>query len=127
MKSKKPSLLHWLFVLVVAGVAAYAFYTYREQSAAERVKAEVIAIVHDMDLLPAWEEDVLERVDVAHPQAFAKALDVTKQLGRKFDASVYYKELFDAVIASARENGKHDLADSLDRQRRHFQLSVSER
>ena len=127
MKSQKRSSLHWLLVVVVLAIAAYMLYTRREQSAADRVKAEVVAIVHDMDLFPDWEDKVLELADVAHPQAFAKALDVTKELGRKFDASVYYKELFNLVIASAREEGKNDLADSLDRQRKTFQLSATER
>ena len=127
MESQKRSALHWLLVVAVVAIAASVLYTRREQSAADRVKAEAVGIVQDMSLLPDWEEKVLELVDVAHPQAFAKALDVTKELGRKFDASVYYKELFDLVIASAREEGKNDLADSLDRQRKSFQLSVTER
>ncbi len=127
MKSQKRSSLHWLLVVAVMVIAAYVLYTRREQSASDRIKAEVVAIVHDMDLLPGWEDDVLQRVDLFHSQAFTKALDLTKRLGHKFDEKAYYNELFDLVIASARQDGKSDLADSLDRQRQTFQLSVTER
>jgi len=127
MKSQKHSTLHWLLGIVVLVIVAEAIYTDRERSAGDRVKAEIVAIVYDMDLLPGWEEDVLQRVDLFHYRAFTKALDVTKKTGRKFDEETYYNELFDLVIASAREDGKSELADSLDRQRKTFQLSVTER
>ena len=127
MKSQKRSAWHWLLVLVVVVVVAIVLYTRREQSGADRVREEVMGIVQDMDLLPEWEKEVLELVDVFHQQAFTKALDVTKELGRKFDAQVYCKELFDLIIASVREEGKTDLADSLDRQRKEFRLSVTEK
>ena len=126
MKSRKSSPIRWLIAAAVI-IAAAAFYSYREKDAAAGVKAEVREIIMEMDLMPAWEDAALKLVDVAHPQAFQSALDVTRELGRKFDETVYYDELFDRVIAFAREDGKHDLADSLDRQRRHFQLTVTEK
>ena len=126
MESRKPNPLRWLVLGVILVAVAYTLYTQRRQDIAEPLEAQIRGVIRDMDLSPEWEAEVLRLAEQAHAQAFDKAMDVTQGLGRKFDENAYFTEVFDRAIAMARESGMDRLADSLDRQRQHFRLTVVE-
>ena len=126
MASPGNSLVRMLLLLVIAAAVAIGFYTYRQQGSSANIKAQMLGILDDMNLPPDWHEEAVLLLGTAHEKAFNKALDVTKQHGRKFDVEVYYKEAFGLMIAWAREDGKSDLADRLEMDHTTFVLSVQE-
>ncbi len=113
-------------MLVIVAAAAVGFYAFRHQGSSDNVKSQMRGVIGDMDLPPAWHEEALLLLEAAHEKAFTKALDVTRKHGRKFDVDVYYQEVFDLMIAWAREDGKAELADRLDNDRTSFILRVRE-
>ena len=127
MESQSNSIVRWLIIVAILIAVAVGFYSYRRESAGEGVKAEMLAIVDEMGLPPDWRDEVIQLVEAAHPEAFNKALDVTRERGRKFDARGYYDELFRIVIAWARDDGRTELADRLANEQPRFSLDVTER
>ena len=127
MRSLGRNILRWLISLVVVIAVGLTFYAKLREDASRRVKAEMLAIIKDMNLPPEWHDEAVWLVEAAHKEAFDKALDVTKKLGRKFDERVYYNEIFDLIVNRAREDGKTQLADRLADERSRFLLHVTER
>ena len=126
MKSRAGGVLRWLVAIVVIAAVAVGFYFHLHRRASGRIKVEVLAIADEMILSPEQRGRLKGLLEAAHDEAFDKALDPTKKLGRKFDGKLYYDEIFNAVITRAREEGDDDLADTVDRQREHFALTVTE-
>lgn len=126
MASRGNGLIRWLLALVILTGVAAGFYSFRRQSSSDRIKAEMLAIIDDMELPPAWGDEVEQLILVAHEQAFRKALDVTRPHGQKFDAKAYYDEVLTLVIAWAREDGREQLADRLENERDRFSLRATE-
>jgi predicted kinase len=126
MKSKSGGVLRWLVAIVVVASVAVAFYHHLHGRASGHIKAEVMAIADEMVLSPEQRDRLKGLLEAAHDEAFHKALDPTKKLGRKFDDRLYYDGVFDIVIARARGEGDNDLADTVERQRQHFALTVTE-
>ena len=126
MKSKSSGVLRWLVAIVVIAAVAVAFYFHLHKRASGLIKAEVQAIADDMTLSPEQRNRLKDFLEAAHDKVFNEALDPTKKLGRKFNEKLYYDEIFNAVIARAREEGYNDLADTVDRQREHFAFTVTE-
>lgn len=127
MRSQSRNILRWLISLVVVVAVGVTFYTKLREDASRRIKTEMVGVIEDMSLPRDWHEEATWLVEAAHKEAFDKALDVTKKLGRKFDERVYYNEIFDLIINRAREDGKTRLADRLADERSRFLLHVTER
>ena len=83
-------------------------------------------MVDEMALEASWRPEIKRLVDGHHDTAFAASLDVRRQLGRKFDPERYMDELFDRIVARARQEGRPRMADQLDRERRTFSLGTIE-
>ncbi len=126
MKSKGGGILRWLVAIVVIAAVAASFYSHLHKRASGRVKAEVLAIADEMILPPEYRDELRRLLESAHDEAFNRAFDLAKKLGRKFNEKLYYNEIFNTVIARAREEGNNDLADRVDRQRAHFAFTVTE-
>ena len=126
VRLRSGAIVRALLALVVIGAAAAAFFAYRRGDAAAEVKREIVAIVGEIGLPPDWRATAEQYVHAAHEKAFHKAMDVTRRLGEKFDAKVYYDEVFELIIAWAREDGKPDLAARLDDARKTYSLQVTE-
>ncbi len=127
MRSLGRNILRWLISLVVVIAVGLTFYAKLREDASRRIKTEMVGVIEDMSLPPDWHEEATWLVEAAHKEAFDKALDVTKKLGRKFDERVYYNEIFDLIVNRAREDGKTQLADRLAGERSRFLLHVTER
>jgi hypothetical protein len=113
-------------LILVIGVGVGVFM-YRRGSASDEIKTQMLLIVDDMDL-PAQERgEVKALVSQFHRQAFNRAMDVSKQLGRKFDEKSYYEEVFSLVVTRLREEGNTLLADNVERRHTFHSLSVKER
>jgi hypothetical protein len=127
MRTNRPNrFLRILAMLIIVGAVAYTFYRHRLQEAEDRVRAQIRGVIRDMDLSLEWEVEVLRLAQDAHAQAFEDAMDFTETLGRKFDEDAYYQRVFDVVVSKARASGMDRLADSLERQRQHFGITVRE-
>lgn len=127
MATQSNRIVLWLICLVVVTAAGIGFYSYRREGASDSVKDEMLAIIGEMDLPPAWHDEATLLVESAHPEAFSNALDVTEEHGRKFDDRVYYDELFRLISAWAREDGRTGLADRLANEQSRFSFHVTER
>lgn len=119
-------IIRWLISVVVLGIFALVAYNYLYSKASDGMRAEVLKIVDEMALESQWRPEVRRLIEEAHEEAFAAALNIREQLGRKFDAKRYIDELFDRVVAYAREEGRDRLADTVERERHAFSLDVSE-
>lgn len=115
-----------LFALIVIAVAATTVFLYRRGNAGAEVKREIVAIVNEIELPQDWRTTAEEYIHAAHEKAFNKAMDVTRKFGEKFDAKVYYDDIFDRIIAWARDDGKADLAAKLEEARKAHSLRVTE-
>lgn len=116
-----------VLMLLLVCAAAAAFFLYRRGDAADEVKREMLAIVREIQLPDDWRAAAEQYVQAAHEKAFNKALDIKKKLGEKFDANVYFNDVFDQIVAWAREDGKPELADKLEQARGTYSLGVTER
>ncbi len=119
-------IIRWLISVVVLAIAAFGGYKYVYSRASDGVRTEVLKIVDEMALESQWRPEVRRLMEAAHEEAFAASLNIKEQLGRKFDAKRYIDELFDRVVAYAREEGRDRLADTVERERHAFTLNVSE-
>lgn len=127
MKIRRRTIIRWLLsVAVLAGVSAGG-YAYLYGRASDTVKAEVLKIVDEM--FDSTENRIAMRrfIENAHADAFARALDVKREHGRKFDGPLYFRSVFDSVIASARAEGLTRLADTVEREREHFTFETTEK
>lgn len=113
-----------ILMLLAAAVAVYFYY---QQRVSEPVKQELMRIADDMDLSPAWTADLKNMIEQFHDGAFRKALDVSKELGRKFDEKLYYDEIFRRIIDSANQQGKTEFAAKLAEEKEFHSLAVTER
>lgn len=113
-----------LVLLVAAGVG---YWTYRHDAASNYIKAEMLAIVDEMDLTPVGRADVKQLIVRFHAGLFDRALDVGKQHGRKFDDTFYYDEMYRQVVEQLRADGDDAFADKVDRLKGEFFLSVTEK
>ena len=113
--------------LLLVAVVGVAFYLYRREAADEQVKAQMLMIAEDMALTPAECDEVKSLISQFHEQAFDKALDLSRQFGRKFDAHLYYEEVLRLVVTRLRSDGRAPLGDKVERQQPYHSLSVTER
>ena len=125
MKAKRIS--SWVLGMVVVAGVGVSFYTYKHKRAGDLVLAQILGVADDMDISPEFKDELHTLLGAAHEDAFARAFDISRALGRKFDTELYYKEIFDVVIARAREQGKDDLGDRIEREREYFSITVTER
>ena len=108
-------------------------YSYLHRRASHTVMTEVLKVVDDMfdgatTGEPASSDQIAMRrfIEAAHADAFAQALDVKREPGERFDGPLYFRLVFDAVIAGARAEGMTDLADTVERERVRFVFDVEE-
>jgi len=127
VRSLGRNILRWLISLGVVVAVGITFYTHRRQDASRRIKAQMVGVIEDMSLPRDWREEATWLVEAAHKEAFDKALNISKKLGRKFDERVYYNEIFDLIVNRAREDSKTQLADRLADERSRFLMHVTER
>ena len=127
MPSRTSSVVRSVIMVMVVLAAAVGFYVFRSTQGSERVLAEMLAVADDMDLSPAWTDEVKRLIREAHDDAFARAMDTTQARGRKFDDKLYFEEVIGFVVARARESGNEDLAVTIERQSPFFSLQVTER
>ncbi len=133
MKIRRSTIIRWLLsVAVLAGVAVGG-YAYLYGRASDTVKAEVLKVVDEMfestetSKLAVPDRTAMRRyIEAAHADAFEQALDVKRQHGRKFDGPLYFRLVFDSVIARARAEGRARLADTIEREREHFTFETTE-
>ena len=126
-RRKGGVMIRSLFALLVILVAAAVVFLSRRHDAAAEVKREFLAILQEIKLPEDWRTTAEQYVHAAHEKAFNKALDVTKAMGKKFDEKIYYDDLFDRIIAWAKEDGKTELADRLGIARKNYTFHVTER
>ncbi len=125
MKAKR--ILSWVLGMAVVAGVGVGFYNYKHQRASAVLLAQILGVADDMDISPGFKDELHTLLRAAHEDAFARALDISRDLGRKFDEGLYYKEIFDAVIARAREQGKNDFGDRIEQERKYFSITVTER
>lgn len=127
MASQGGGVVRWVIACVILLTVGIGFYTYRQKQSSDRIKTEMLAIFDDMQLSSDWRGEVARLFPAAHKQAYANAMDIRKQLGRKFNAKEYYDEVFDLIVRWAREDGRERLAERLETDRKSFALRVTER
>ena len=115
-----------VLMIVVLAVAAVSIYSYLHKGASEVVKRQLTAIVDDMGLSPEWTAEVRTMIDRLHDDCFARAMDVSRRLGTKFDERSYYDDIFDRITGDARGLGMTELADKLEDERQYHILTVTE-
>ncbi len=113
-----------LLLIVIAGVGVYVF---KRDAARENVRREMVLIVGDMNFSEKDQQAVVALVDRFHDQAFRAALDVSKELGRKFDESAYYDDIVQRIITALGDAGRESLATAFQHKQSRFSLIVSER
>ena len=113
-----------MLLIVIVGVGVYVF---KRDAARENIRREMVGIVGDMEFSAKDRETVAALVNRFHDQAFRSALDVSKELGRKFDESAYYDDIVQRITAALRDAGRDSLATAFQEKQRFFSLSVSER
>lgn len=113
-----------LLLIVIAGVGVYVL---KRDAARENVRREMVGIIGDMSLSAKDQEAVVALVNRFHDQAFRAALDVSKELGRKFDESAYYDDIVQRIITALGDAGRDALATAFQHKQSRFSLSVSER
>lgn len=113
-----------LLLIVIAGVGVYVF---KRDAARENVRREMVGIVGDMSLSTKDHDAVVALVNRFHDQAFRAALDVSKELGRKFDESAYYDDIVQRITTALRDAGRDSLATAFQHKQSRFSLIVSER
>lgn len=127
MQIRRKTMIRWsLSVAVLAGIAVWT-YTYLYDRASDTVKAEVLLVVDEMFDSPENRTTVRRFVEVAHADAFEQALDIRRQHGAKFDGPLYFRLVFDSVIARARSEGMTRMADTIEREREHFTFETTEK
>ena len=122
MRAVRSFIIGVLLVAVAVGV-----YLHRRGSASDRIKAEMFLIANDMRLSAAERAEVKALIGHFHEAPFRRALDLSKEHGRKFDGKRYYQEVFGLVTSRLRDDGDSDLADKVERQQAHFSLRITER
>lgn len=115
-----------LFAGVVLVAFAVGFYAYRQGGASVKVKSEMLRLVDDLKLSPEQHEAARRMVELHHEAVYGDALDISRDRGRKFDASLYQEEFFRRMIDQARQDGDAELADRLSAQRNDIRLVVTE-
>ena len=113
-----------VLLIVSVGIGVYVF---KRDAARENIRREMVGIVGDMDLPAKDQEAITALVNRFHDQAFRAALDVSKELGRKFDESAYYEDIVQRITAALRDAGRDSLATAFHEKQGFFSLSVSER
>ena len=113
-----------LLLIVIVGVGVYVL---KRDAARENVRREMVGIIGDMSLSAKDQEAVVALVNRFHDQAFRAALDVSKELGRKFDERAYYDDIVQRITAALRDVGRESLATAFQHKQEFFSLSVSER
>lgn len=108
-------------------MVAWGAYVYLYDRASDTVKAEVLKVVDEM--FDSTENRIAIRrfIENAHADAFAQALDLKREHGRKFDGPLYFRLVFDSVIARARAKGLTRLADTVERERKYFTFETAEK
>jgi hypothetical protein len=116
-----------LFGAIMILAAAAGMYLYYQHRVSDPVRQELMRIADDMDLAPVWTADLKDMIERFHEEAFRRALDVSQELGRKFDAKAYYEEIFRRIIDYAQEQGKPEFAARLAEEKEFHSLRVTER
>lgn len=113
-----------MLLIVIVGVGVYVF---KRDAARDNIRREMVGIITDMEFSAEDQEAVAALVTRFHDQAFRDALDVSKELGRKFDESAYYDDIVQRITAALRDAGRESLATAFHEKQSFFSLSVSER
>ncbi len=109
--------------VVVFAVGIYSSFRDRESL---KIRGEMLRLMNDLDLTPPQLSRVRGMVESMHNSAFARALDLSRDRGRKFDAKLYQDEMFARMIERAKSEDPN-LAERLSTQQTHHELVVSER
>ena len=114
-----------VLALVTIAVFAAGFYSYFRDRESLKIKREMLALVGDLELTPEQANVARNMVESLHTAVFARALDISRDRGRKFDARAYQDEMFARMIDRAKADDV-DLAERLSTQQKHHDLVVSE-
>ncbi len=114
-----------LAALLVVGVGVGVFVS-RRGSASNEIKSQMLLILDDMDFTPRGRDEVKRLVLQFHDRVFSQALDMSRELGRKFDERSYYDELFRLVVFQLHEEGSASLAKKVEGLQKLHSLTVSE-
>ncbi len=117
----------WTISLVIVAAVAIALYSYLYAKASRGVKEEVLKIVDEMAIDSAMRPKVRRLIEESHEEAMKAALDIGRELGRKFDPQRYLDELFTQVEARARAEGLTRMADLVAQEKTAFRLDTTER
>ena len=109
--------------VVVFAVGIYSYFRDRESL---KIKSEMLRLVDDLDLTPPQRDRARGMVETHHLSVFARALNLSRERGHKFDAKLYQDEMFARMIEQSRSDDP-DLAERLSTQQRHHELIVSEK
>ena len=114
-------------VLAVVTVAVFAvgIYSYLRDRESLKIRSEMLRLANDLELTPPQLNRVRGMVESMHNSVFARALDLSRERGRKFDAKLYQEEMFARMIERAKVEDA-DLAERLSTQQKHHELVVSE-
>lgn len=108
--------------VAVVGVGVYAWLRDRESV---KIRGEMLRLVNDLELTPSQLSMTRGMVESMHNDVFARALDLSRDRGRKFDSKLYYEEMFARMIERAK-TADPDLAERLSTQQPHHELVVHE-
>ncbi len=114
-----------VLAIVTVVVFAVGIYTYIRDRESLKIRGEMLRLMNDLELTPPQLNRVRGMVESMHNFVFARALDLSRERGRKFDAKLYLDEMFVRMIERAKADDP-DLAERLSTQQRHHELIVSE-
>jgi hypothetical protein len=113
-------------LVACVAVIAVAYVCIREDNSA-RVKREILKTADHMELTPDERTEVRRYIERGHEAAYRRALDLTNQVGSKFDSQAYFDDLFADIIDHARSEGNYELADKITEEKTRISFTVNEK
>jgi hypothetical protein len=101
-----------ILLIILAGVVIYA-KTRKATDTGEEAKAQMMALLSEMENYDTHKKYLDLRADIAHSGAFTKALEFGRRRSVSFDDEVYVTEFFEQLINQVRDEGRQDLVKLL--------------